>query len=134
MSGTLRAEGPREAGTITLVSADDGVNLYYGGDSLVVKARSGSTNISLAVPGLRVRKRWFPTDEPSGEGMIIAVEQTGHVYGPTCHVLWSQQPRSFGVDWPSPQGFKREYQGQFIDETDSVLPDELPPDAIWDDD
>ena len=89
---SLRAEGPYEPGTITLVDVDTDVNLHYGGNSSVL---AGKVNISLAKPGMRVRKRWFPGDRPTGEGMIVAVEDAGHVYGPIVHVLWSQEPRGF---------------------------------------
>jgi hypothetical protein len=90
---SLRAEGPWEPGTVTLVDADSDINLHYGGNSLRTPGKK--TNLSRAEPGMRVRKRWFPGDLATGEGLIIAVEDNGHVYGPTVHVLWSQEPRQF---------------------------------------
>ena len=96
----ITAEGPWEPGTVTLVEADTDLPLHYGGNSLAkdrVK-KGATTNIGLAVPGMRVRKRWTTSPHQAkgdGEGIIVGVEDQGHVYGPTIHVLWSKQPKSF---------------------------------------
>lgn len=93
----ITAEGPWEPGTITLVEADTDLPLHYGGNSLATDRvkKGATTNIGLAQPGMRVRKRW--TTSPSqvkgeGEGIIVGVEDQRHVYGPVIHVLWSKQP------------------------------------------
>lgn len=109
MGGVLRAEGPWEPGTTTLVSVEGDIHLSYGG--VYVVAKGMRTNVSLAVPGMRVRLKWHTKDEPSGEGMIVAVEDIDHPYGPKCHVLWSSRPRAL---YMAPSGpFAREYQGTF---------------------
>jgi hypothetical protein len=93
----ITREGPWEPGTITLVDADTGIRLHYSGNDLKIASYSKlcPTNVGHAKPEMWVSKQWFPTDVPTGSGLIVAVIYSKSVYGPICVVLWSIAPRKF---------------------------------------
>lgn len=99
--GQLVVEGPFEPGTITLVDVEDGIDLHYGGSRMHPSgSRRLGTNINIAVPGMCVGKRWYPESQVRGWGIIVAVVDNDHPFGPAVHVLWSEDPthRSASVD------------------------------------